>query len=241
MSSIKEFISTILIALVIAIFFRGIIAEPFSIPSGSMKPNFLIGDYLFVSKTSYGISRHSFAFSPPIFQGRKFDFNKPERGDVVVFRSQVENGKYYIKRLIGLPGDDIQMINGVLYINGTAVPKKITTPFIDADSREIPRYIETLPNGVSHYVLDETPFSQYDNTPLFHVPEGHYFMMGDNRDGSLDSRAQGSIKYVPYENFMGKAKIILFSNPTPIWEIWKWLFTFNKDRFFVKIKSQVEE
>lgn len=223
-------------AILIALLIRTIVFEPYSIPSGSMKPNFLVGDYLFVSKYTYGISNASLPFEPNIFPGRIFKLADPKRGDVIVFKSSNNRYVNYIKRLIGFPGDKIQVINGILYINGKEVERKDAGTFTDTDGSVLKRYIETLPNGISYYVLDDTPNYIFDNTKVYTVPEGHYFFMGDNRDHSVDSRAEGdSIGFVPFDKFIGKAEMIIFSNPETIIEIWKWVFGFNKDRFFVKV------
>lgn len=226
-------------AILIALLIRTIVFEPYSIPSGSMKPNFLVGDYLFVSKYTYGISNASLPFEPNIFSGRILKIEEPKRGDVVVFKSPSNRYINYIKRLIGLPGDRIQVIDGVLYINDKVVERKRAGEFIDTDGSVLKRYIETLPNGVSYYVLDDIPNYPFDNTKVYIVPEGHYFFMGDNRDHSADSRTEGHpIGFVPFDKFIGRAEMIIFSNPETIIEIWKWVFGFNKDRFFLKVKSQ---
>lgn len=208
--TIKIVIEALLIALVVRVFFY----QPFNIPSGSMKETLLVGDYLFVSKLSYGYSRYSFPFSPNLFEGRIFA-DKPERGDVAVFKLPRDNQTDYIKRVIGLPGDTIQMRDGILHINGKPVPKKRTgtfkTPEPDREQVTIPVFEETLPNGVTYKVLDSDPNGLFDNTRPITVPEGHYFMMGDNRDNSTDSRATHDVGPVPFENFVGRADVIFFS------------------------------
>jgi signal peptidase I len=225
-------------AILIAMTIRTVVFEPYSIPSGSMKPNFLVGDYLFVSKYHYGISNASLPFDPPIMNGRLLELNKPERGEVIVFKSSKNRGINYIKRLIGMPGDEIQVIEGLLYINGKMVERSEAGTFTDTDGSILKRYIETLPNGVSYYVLDEISNHTLDNTQVFKVPEGHYFFMGDNRDNSLDSRTNGHpIGFVPYDKFIGRAEMIIFSNPESIIYPWRWVLDFNKDRFFVWVKS----
>ncbi|MBU2531652.1 MAG: signal peptidase I [Alphaproteobacteria bacterium] len=233
----KIIIQALILAMIVRVFFY----QPFNIPSGSMKDTLLVGDYLFVSKLSYGYSRYSFPWGPPLFEGRILA-GKPERGDVAVFKLPRDNSTDYIKRVIGLPGDEVQMIDGVLHINGSSVPKKpagfYTEKRENGLSYRIPKFEETLPNGVKYYVLDAEPNSPFDNTRAFRVPPGHYFMMGDNRDNSTDSRAQWGVGFVPHENFVGRAEIIFFSGAfddpdafrllTP----WQWPFDIRWDRFF---------
>ena len=234
-SKTKEWLS-LLGAIVIALLIRTIIFEPYSIPSSSMKPNFWIGDYLFVSKYTYGVSNASLPLEPNIFDGRILELGKPERGDVIVFKSP--NNRYinYIKRLIGLPGDEVQVKDGIIYINGEMITQKEAGTFTDTDGHVLKKNIETLPNGVSYYILDDSPNNMLDNTDVYKVPEGHYFFMGDNRDHSGDSRTS-LISFVPYEKLIGKAEMIIFSNPESVIYIWRWLFDFNKDRFLIRIKS----
>lgn len=237
--SIGETIKTVVYAILIAVVFRSLLFQPFWIPSGSMKSTLLIGDYLFISKYSYGYSKHSLPWSVGPFNGRILG-TQPDRGDVIVFKHPRTN-EDFIKRLTGLPGDKIQMKEGVLHINGTAVKLEQTEPFVEpidpmrtrcSDRREIggelsclkESYIETLPNGVSHMILnaDNNRSAQTDNTRTFTVPEGHYFFMGDNRDNSNDSR-QG-VGMVPYENLVGRAELIAISSDGPFWEVWNWRF-----------------
>lgn len=224
-----EVVKTIVYALLIAGVIRSFLFQPFNIPSGSMEATLQIGDYLFVSKSTYGFSRYSFPFGLLPFDGRFAVLSQPQRGDIVVFKFPPDNSTDYIKRLIGLPGDRIQMRDGVLYINDTAVPKEKLDDYVETvgepgsgETRNVPRYRETLPNGMSYEVLDRDPQGNLDNTQVFVVPEGHYFMMGDNRDNSADSRVD--VGYVPFENFVGKAQIIFFSTngSARIWEVWKW-------------------
>ncbi len=224
-------------ALVLALVVRTLLFQPFSIPSGSMKSTLLVGDYLFVSKYSYGYSRYSIPFGPPLFSGRLFG-SQPERGDVVVFKLPRDNATDYIKRVIGLPGDKIQMIGGQLYINGKGVERTKIEDFIDEDEQgnkvRVTRYEETLPNGVSYDTLDLRENNYLDDTPVYEVPEGHYFMMGDNRDNSSDSRVLSGVGYVPFENLIGKAQVIFFSigeGKAP-WQIWTWPSAARWDRWF---------
>ncbi|HML42289.1 MAG: signal peptidase I [Hyphomicrobium zavarzinii] len=236
----KIVVQALAIAMVVRVFFF----QPFNIPSGSMKSTLLIGDYLFVSKLSYGYSRFSFPFSPHLFSGRIFAA-EPKRGDVVVFRLPQDESLDYIKRVIGLPGDEIQMKSGILYINGTPVPKVYKDEFANTECdpyfrhcRRVvyKRFEETLPEGLKYTVLDLEPAGDFDNTEVFKVPPGHYFMMGDNRDNSADSRA--SVGYVPFENLIGRAEIIFFSaavdEPDAMrWlSPWTWPFDIRWSRFF---------
>jgi signal peptidase I, bacterial type len=226
-SGIKEIVRVVIHALILALIVRVFLFQPFNIPSGSMIPTLLVGDYLFVAKYSYGYSRYSFPFGPNLFSGRVWA-KEPERGDVVVFKLPRDNETDYIKRVIGLPGDEIQMIDGVLHINGQAVKKERTDDFVQGDAsgreRRIPRYLETLPNGVIYPVLDLTQDSIGDNTEVYKVPENHFFMMGDNRDNSTDSRFLSEVGFVPFENLVGRAEIIFFSidNDASFLQVWKW-------------------
>ncbi len=233
-----ETVSVIIQALVLALVIRTLFFQPFSIPSGSMRPTLLEGDYLFVSKWAYGYSRYSLPFSPDIFSGRIWG-GSPKRGDVVVFKFPPDPSLDYIKRVIGLPGDRIQMKNDELYINGVVVPRKkvgeINNPDITEVDRPVDEYRETLPNGVSYNTLDLTHNGLGDNTREFDVPPGHYFMMGDNRDNSSDSRF--SVGYVPAENLVGHANVIFFSiagDASPL-EIWKWPSLLRVSRLFTMI------
>lgn len=243
----SENLMSILWAILIALIIRTVIFEPYSIPSGSMKPNFLIGDYLFVSKYQYGISNTSIIFEPPLIKGRILEFKNPQRGDVIVFKPKHDHyrgfmdrvfGINYIKRLIGMPGDEIQVKSGILYINGKAVDRKADGTFTDPDDGTIlNRYIETLPNDVSYYILEENDDNTWDNTEVYKVPAGHYFFMGDNRDRSGDSRLMnGPIGFVPYDKLVGKAEMIIFSNPKSIVNLIDFPTSFDSDRFFKKVK-----
>src|SRR5262245_50373094 len=206
----KVVVQALAIAMVVRVFFY----QPFNIPSGSMKKTLLVGDYLFVSKLSYGYSRYSFPFGLDLFSGRIFAA-EPKRGDVVVFKLPRDNSTDYIKRVIGLPGDEIRMQDGVLYINGTAIPKVPNGEFVtreeDGAEQRIPTFEETLPNGVKYTVLDSEANGPFDNVGPYKVPPDHFFMMGDNRDNSTDSRASWGVGYVPFDNLIGRAEIIFFS------------------------------
>lgn len=214
--SLYETAKTIVVAVVLAMIFRSFFYEPFHIPSGSMKGNLLIGDYIFVSKMSYGYSRYSFPFGFDLFEGRIGSDDRPQRGDVVVFRKPNQPSVDFIKRVIGLPGDTVQMRDGVLFVNGLAVPKERVEDYKEYDEETrtavaIPQYAETLPEGKKIRVLDQERHGYVDNTPIYQVPEGYYFMMGDNRDNSTDSRYIHEVGFVPEENLVGRAEIIAFS------------------------------
>ncbi|WP_279477914.1 signal peptidase I [Aureimonas sp. SK2] len=226
-----ETVKVVVQALLLALVIRTFLFQPFSIPSGSMMPTLLIGDYLFVSKWSYGFSKYSFPLSPDLFDGRILG-SQPDRGDIIVFRKPNEVQTDYIKRLVGLPGDRVQMRDGVLFINGQAVPKVPDGFFTTESGTQIPKYRETLPNGVTYDTLDAEPNSVGDNTREFVVPADHYFMMGDNRDNSLDSRFD--VGYVPFENLVGKAQVIFFSmeNDASPLEVWEWPSSLRPSRIF---------
>ena len=234
-SSLAENVRTIGYALLIALFIRALLFQPFFIPSSSMESTLLIGDYLFVAKYSYGYSRHSLPFSPPIFSGRIAGV-QPERGDIAVFKQPIDNRTDFIKRVIGLPGDTVQMKGGVLYLNDKAVPRVRVDDFIQRDAagnvHRIPQYRETLPNGVSYITLARMRDRVWDNKGLYIVPAGHYFMMGDNRDNSSDSRVPDAVGYVPFENLIGKAEIIFFSadGSAAFWQFWRWPSAIRWDR-----------
>ncbi|WP_068083012.1 signal peptidase I [Polycladidibacter stylochi] len=231
-----ETIKVIAQALLLALVVRTFLFQPFNIPSGSMKDTLLIGDYLFVSKYSYGYSQYSFPYGLAPISGRIWSSN-PKRGDIAVFKLPTDNSTDYIKRVIGLPGDEIQVKNSRLYINGKLVERKRIDDFVETTPRgtkiSIPRYVETLPNGVSYETLDATPNGALDNTGVYHVPEGHYFMMGDNRDNSQDSRVMEQVGFVPLKNFVGRAEIIFFSvqEGSAPWQFWKWPWSLRWQRF----------
>ncbi len=234
-----ETVSVIFQALVLALVIRTLLFQPFSIPSGSMRPTLLEGDYLFVTKWAYGYSHHSLPFSPPLFSGRIWSA-EPQRGDVVVFKFPPNPSVDYIKRVIGLPGDRIQMKGGQVILNDVPVPREktgqIDNPDITEEQGPIDVYRETLPNGVSYDTLDISPNGIGDETREFVVPPGHYFMMGDNRDNSSDSRFQ--VGYVPEENLVGRANIIFFSisgGYSPL-EIWRWPSEIRLSRFFNMVR-----
>jgi signal peptidase I len=232
---------TIVYALLIALVIRTFLFQPFYIPSGSMENTLLVGDYLFLEKFAYGYSRFSFPFGEYLPLPREPIGKGPQRGDVVVFKMPNPNSpdymKDFIKRVIGVPGDRVQMVNGQVWLNGKPVPKVRASDYIEEDPyggvTHVPRFKETLPDGKSYYVLDRIPDGPSDNTPVYVVPPGHYFMMGDNRDNSDDSRAD--VGYVPAENVEGRAVFIFFSNDGNLWEIWKWPWTVRFRRLFTII------
>ena len=233
-------LKTLFYALIIALLIRSFLFQPFYIPSSSMEPNLLVGDRLFVSKYAYGYSRHSMPFSPRIYNKRVFA-KDPTRGDVIVFKTPADNRTDYIKRLIGLPGDSIQIINKELYINEVKVKKEETESSIKMSCGEsnviVNFFKETLPNGRS-YIAAYRKDGTMMNSDKFIVPKNHYFFMGDNRDCSKDSRFLSSVGYVHLNNLVGKANIIFFSNDKKIgsfFKFWKWNKSVRINRFFKKI------
>ena len=237
---IYDNLKTLLGALLIAILIRSLFFQPFYIPSSSMEPTLLVGDRIFVSKYSYGFSKHSFPFSPH-FSNERFFWKKPKKGDLIVFKTPADNRTDYIKRLIGQPGDKIQFINGDLFINEKKIQKKIinNTNLVRCGNLnlETNSFIETLPNGVEHLAVYRKSGS-LQNTKKFKVPLNHYFLLGDNRDCSRDSRYLESVGYVNKINLVGKAKIIFFSNDTQkssLLKIWNLNKSFRLDRLFKKL------
>lgn len=264
----NDSLKTIVIAILLALVFRSFAFEPFHIPSGSMKSTLLVGDYLFVSKYSYGYSRYSFPFGLPVFKGRIFE-DKPKRGDIVVFRFPKNPRIDFIKRVIGLPGDHIQVRQGIVYINGKALLRTPEGTFEETEGRSaacmedyegparseefwqqmpelmrkptdssfaVPKFAETLPEGKVIHILKECERVLADNTPVYKVPEDHYFMMGDNRDNSSDSRL--SVGFVPKENLIGRAEIIFFSidGTAELTNPLSWFSALRLDRFFLLIE-----
>ncbi len=231
-------IRTIILAVLLALTFRSLAYEPFHIPSGSMKDTLLIGDYIFVSKYQYGYSRYSFPLGLDLFDGRIISDNRPKRGEVVVFRLPSKPRIDYIKRVIGLPGDTVQIVDGVVYINDVAVPRTRIEDYTEytSDNRSVTvrRYEETLPDGKVHHTLDTLPYGEVDNTYVYTVPDGHYFMMGDNRDNSMDSRYTEEVGFIPESHLIGRAEMIFFSvdERTNIWKVWDWVWALRTDRFF---------
>ena len=233
----RETVKTVVYAVLIALVIRTVAYEPFNIPSGSMLPTLLIGDYVFVSKFPYGYSRHSIPLSPPLFSGR-INESPVVRGDIAVFKLPTDNSTDYIKRIIGLPGDQIQVLDGILHINGKAVKRERVEDFVQSHRKapygSVRQYRETLPNGRSYLTLDLQPRGVADNTRIYVVPAAHYFAMGDNRDDSADSRFLDHVGFIPAENLVGRADMIFFSvnDSARLWEIWKWPMAIRFSRFF---------
>ena len=238
---IIENIKTVLYALFIAVVIRSLFFQPFYIPSSSMEPTLLIGDRIFVSKYTYGYSRHSFPFSPPMFKKRLFD--KPASyGDLVVFKTPADNRTDYIKRLIGMPGDTIQFLDGNLLLNNRSIPRtKVNSKFkirCGPYSLDVDAFKETLPNGKEYIAVYKKEGTML-NTDIYNVPLNHYFFLGDNRDCSKDSRYLSSVGYVSSDNLVGNAKMIFFSNDTKISSIlkfWNWKKSVRIERFFNLLK-----
>ncbi len=230
----REFVKTVAFALVIAFVVRTFLYQPFNIPSGSMIPNLLVGDYLFVNKFAYGYSNLATFMGFLPFKGRLFGA-PPQRGDIIVFKLPSDTSTDYIKRLIGVPGDRVQMREGRLYINDQEIPRELqaVTPPLSPlwGGRATETYVETLPNGVRHLIQEEGDDRPLDSTPVFEVPPGHYFFMGDNRDNSRDSRTD-LVGFVPAENLVGRASFLFFSlhDGTHAWEFWTWPWTIRWDR-----------
>ena len=234
---VVENTKTLVGALIIAILIRSLVVQPFYIPSSSMEPTLLVGDRIFVIKYTYGYSKHSFPFSPN-FTDNRFFYKKPKQGDLVVFKTPADNRTDYIKRLIGLPGDEIQFIKGELFINGNKILREKTKIFEPIKCGNFPfetdTYIETLPNGVKHLTAYNKS-GTLQNTKKYKVPLNHFFMMGDNRDCSKDSRYLDEVGYVKKLNLVGRAKLIFFSNDTnkgSFLKFWNWQNSFRFERLF---------
>ena len=228
-------VSTLVLAFVVAVVVRTFLFQPFHIPSESMRPTLEAGDYVIAGKWPYGYSRYSVPFGPPLFDGRIWGA-EPERGDLAVFKLPADNSTDYIKRVVGLPGDRIQMINGEV------VPREEAEPFVTTDpfgrTVSVSRYVETLPGGTTHAIIErDGDRGFWDNTEVFTVPQGHYFMMGDNRDNSTDSRDLSSVGFVPHENFVGRAEIVFFSidEDASAWRLWEWPWTVRWERLLDRI------
>ena len=235
-----EFFKTAILAILFALFIRTFFYEPFNIPSGSMLPTLQIGDYLFVSKTSYGYSKYSFPFGVADFEGRVMG-EAPKRGDVVVFRLPSNPSIDYIKRVIGMPGDTVQVAEGRVYINDVLLEREVVglhrTKSPEGANETITEYLETLPEGIVHTIYELSDDEDLDNTGLFRVPEGHYFFMGDNRDNSRDSRVLDMVGFVPAENLIGRAEFLFFSidETANIFKPWTWFGAIRYSRIFDRI------
>ena len=242
----SEFFKTAVLAVLLAIILRSLLFEPFNIPSGSMKPTLEVGDYLFVYKPSYGYSRYSFPFGLAPIKDRLWA-KEPERGDVVVFKLPTNQSIDYIKRVVALPGDRVQMKRGRLYINNNIIPRER----VGIVNEETPhkgmvtmvKYRQVLPNGVSFYIYEEGDNMPLDNTQAFKVPEGHYFVMGDNRDNSQDSRVQQAVGMVPFDHLVGRADFLFFSidETASLFTPWKWPWAVRYERLFTSIGPENTE
>ena len=237
-----ETLKTVIYAVVLALIIRSFVFEPFSIPSKSMVPTFLVGDYLIVTKYSYGYSRYSFPLSLPLISNRMMA-DQPKRGDIIVFKMPRDNKTDYIKRLVGLPGDVIEVKKGILFINGKSVTRAKLPDYVEtlSNGTEIryTQYRETFPDSTfNHPILEVSDNERLDNTPAYTVPPGYYFFMGDNRDNSMDSRVESQVGFVPFENLIGKAQYVFFSikADNPWWQIWLWPTSIRYDRLLVKIQ-----
>lgn len=236
-----ELVKTAFWAVLLAMTIRSTIAEPFNIPSGSMKPTLLVGDYLFVNKFAYGYSRYSFPLGIAPFEGRIWD-SPPKRGDVAVFKLPTDNKTDYIKRIIGMPGDTVQVRNGRLILNGEMIGRDRVGTYDVTDrfgvTAQTTEYKQTLPGGATFSIYEQGDNGPLDNTKIYTVPEGHYFMMGDNRDNSQDSRVTNLVGPVPYQNLVGRAELIFFSTngSAHLWEFWKWPWTVRYERLLDIIK-----
>lgn len=241
----SDWVRTIIVAVLIALTFRGLVLDPFNIPSGSMKPGLQVGDFLFVSKYSYGYSSLVQSFGLLPFKGR-IGGHAPERGDVVVFKLPTDDSFFketYIKRLIGLPGDVVQVKSAIVYINGKPMPRERVGLIMDVERDGLPMrpatlYKETFDNGNSHTIMQMTDDGMLDNWGPFTVPAEHYFCMGDNRNNSTDSRVQARVGFVPAENLVGKARFTFLSltEDASFWQFWKWPFSIRWDRMFKTIE-----
>ena len=248
--SVNETIRTIVYAVLIALVVRTFTWQPYNIPSGSMIPTLLVGDYLFASKFAYGYSEFSFPIDLPIFRGRIFA-HPPARGDVVIFKLPKDNSTDYIKRVIGMPGDTLHVTHGQLYINGAAVKREQMADYVDEHNIHHRQFEETLPGGLKHRILQDGDDGMLDNcpgsatctppdgSPVYKIPEDHYFCMGDNRTNSADSRVLDEVGYVPFVNLEAKANIIFFSlgEDAHFWEVWKWPWALRLHRFFISAQE----
>jgi signal peptidase I len=216
------------------------VLQPFNIPSGSMKPTLLVGDYMFSNSLAYGIDIAKdliFPMTPSIFLGAE-----PARGDLVLFRLPRDDETIFIMRLVGLPGDRIQMTNGALHINGEPVKRQRIEDYIETEegtrATRVKRWREVLPNGVTYTTLDLIDNGFYDNTPVYEVPSGHFFVLGDNRDNATDSRVLSQVGYIPFDNLVGKPWLVYFSMREGewVWKVWRWSWTVRWERLFTRLR-----